>query len=103
MEEPTPLEILENTRSLDISYAVLSTRNQTINKFVRTFPYGLITYNPHGDIRRFDVSVENPHPIFEMNGWKHYPGAGYFDDEGNIAEAFELGHLILYPEWHIND
>ncbi len=63
--------------------------------------YGLI-------VKRWDGTMkyswtygfeEAPHRFFLNQGWLFYPGAGYYDSTGNIAEAYYDGKFVTYPNW----
>lgn len=76
-------------------------RDNELRELAKAHPYGLISYNSSGEVRRVDIAEEFPHEVFTRTGWSFYTGAGYYDDQSNLAEAYINGVFTPYPDWHI--
>lgn len=78
-------------------------RDNVLPQVKRPGYYGLVSFNPDGSVHRYSwVDEGNGSKLgyFMALGWKFVPGAGFFDSVGNIAEAYENGEFVSYPEWN---
>lgn len=86
----------------------MSARAQIIERVKSPGVYGLLTLDTNGEVKRYSWLKENFRlkpdmtvtQYFEWLGWYFVEGAGFYDKDRNLAEAYYNNEFIPYPRWY---
>lgn len=90
----------------------MTTVKEARDRIIRPDIYGLLTLDEHGEVKKY--SWIESHYLYRQNlkkgmsatdyfvwlGWNYVEGAGFYDKDGNLAEAYYNGNFVNYPAWH---